>query len=71
MPVALALCSLEQEDHAFNTSLDYNSEIACHGLNMLGPGNGTVEVQPCWTRYVTVGVDFKTFIPAAWKSVFC
>jgi hypothetical protein len=30
-----------------------------------------LEVWPCWSRCVTVGVDFKTIILAAWKSVFC
>jgi hypothetical protein len=25
----------------------------------------------CWSRCVTVGVGFKTFILAAWKPVFC
>jgi hypothetical protein len=28
-------------------------------------------VWPCWSRCVTVGVGFKTFILAAWKPVFC
>ena len=26
-----------------------------------------LEVWPCWNRYVTVGVGFKTLILAAWK----
>jgi hypothetical protein len=26
---------------------------------------------PCWNRCVTVNVDFKTLILAAWKSVLC
>ena len=30
-----------------------------------------LEVWPCWTRCVTLGVGFKTLILAAWKSVFC
>jgi hypothetical protein len=29
------------------------------------------EVWPFWSRCVTVDVDFKTLILAAWKSVFC
>ena len=36
------------------------------GLNMLGPGSGTIrrlalleQVQPCWSRCVTVGVGFE------------
>ena len=37
----------------------------CDGLNMPGPGSGTVR------RCVTVGVGFKTLILAAWKPVFC
>ena len=30
-----------------------------------------LEVWPCWSRYVTVGMGFKTLLLAAWKSVFC
>ena len=30
-----------------------------------------LEVWPCWSRCVTVGVSFKTLILAAWKPVFC
>ena len=28
-----------------------------------------LEVWPCWSRFVTMDVDFKTLILAAWKSV--
>jgi hypothetical protein len=52
----------------------------CYGLSMLGPGSGTIRrpglvgvgvalfewAWPCWSGCVTVGVDFKTLIPAAW-----
>jgi hypothetical protein len=44
----------------------------CGGLNMLGPGSGTIRryVWPCQRECVTVGVDFKTLILAIWKPVF-
>ena len=43
----------------------------CGGLNMLGPGSVTsVEVWPCWRKYVTVGLSFKTLVLAAWQPVF-
>jgi hypothetical protein len=51
--------------------------VECGGLNMLGPGNGTSRRcgligigVPYWKKCVTVGVDFKTLLLAAWKPVF-
>ena len=36
------------------------------------PGSGNyLEVWPCWSRCVLVGVGFKTLILAAWKPVLC
>jgi hypothetical protein len=54
----------------------------CDGLNMLGPESGTIWrcglvevgvallewVWPCWSRYVTVSVGFKTLILATWTQ---
>jgi hypothetical protein len=34
-------------------------------------GVAVSEVWPCWNRYVTVGVVFKTLDLAAWESVSC
>lgn len=48
----------------------YFSDPNCDGLYMVGPGSGTVGVSVALLECVTVGVDFKTLILAAWKSIF-
>jgi hypothetical protein len=53
------------QPHALRLRLkDGEGQPGCHGLNMLGPGSGTIK------SCVTVGVGFKALILAAWKSVF-
>jgi len=36
----------------------------------LAQGVAYLEMWPCWSRCVTVGVGFNTLVLAAWKSVF-
>lgn len=41
---------------------------SCGGLYMLGLWSGTIRKCPCWSRCVTVEVDFKTLVLAAFGT---
>jgi hypothetical protein len=46
--------------------------MECGGLNMLGSGSGTiggVALLECWSRCVTLDLDFETLFLDVWKPV--
>jgi hypothetical protein len=65
------ICPLLPPLHEFWRSNSVTSLGPCDGLYKAWPREWHyLEVWPCWSRCVTVGMGFKTLTLAAWKPVF-
>ena len=69
-------CELPNMGIRNQTQVLYKSSLMvctclAQGVALLGGVAFLEYVWPCWSRCVTVEVDFKTLALAVWKPVFC